>query len=159
IAVGKLAVYTAAAGIDPRRTIPVSLDVGTDREALLNDPLYLGNQHPRIRGEAYDKFIEKYLQTASSMFPNALLHFEDFGPSKASRILVKYGDRYRIFNDDMQGTGAICHASVLSALKVTGIPMRNQKLVVFGAGTAGVGIADQLHDAMVLDGASHEQAT
>ena len=159
IAVGKLAVYTAAAGIDPRRTIPVSLDVGTDRESLLNDPLYLGNQHPRIRGEAYDKFIEKYLQTASSMFPNALLHFEDFGPSNARRILVKYGDRYRIFNDDMQGTGAICHASVLSALKVTGIPMRNQKLVVFGAGTAGVGIADQLHDAMVLDGASHEQAT
>lgn len=107
ISVGKLAVYTAAAGIDPRRVIPVSLDVGTDNEALLNDPLYLGNRHARVRGAAYDAFIEKYLQTASSLFPKALLHFEDFGPGNARRILVTYGDKYRIFNDDMQGTGAI----------------------------------------------------
>jgi malate dehydrogenase (oxaloacetate-decarboxylating) len=159
IAVGKLAVYTAAAGIDPRRVIPVSLDVGTDNEALLNDPLYLGNRHARVRGAAYDAFISKYLETASSLFPDALLHFEDFGPGNARRILVTYGDKYRIFNDDMQGTGAITLAATLSAIKVTGVPMREQKLAVFGAGTAGVGIADQLRDAMIRDGASPEQAT
>jgi len=159
IAVGKLAVYTAAAGIDPRRVIPVSLDVGTDNEGLLNDPLYLGNRHARVRGPAYDAFIKKYLETASSLFPDALLHFEDFGPGNARRILVSYGDKYRIFNDDMQGTGAITLAATFSAIKVTGVPMREQKLVVFGAGTAGVGIADQLRDAMIRDGASPEQAT
>jgi malate dehydrogenase (oxaloacetate-decarboxylating) len=159
IAVGKLAVYTAAAGIDPRRVIPVSLDVGTDNEGLLNDPLYLGNRHARVRGAAYDAFISKYLETASSLFPGALLHFEDFGPGNARRILVTYGGTYRIFNDDMQGTGAITLAATLSAIKVTGVPMREQKLVVFGAGTAGVGIADQLRDAMIRDGASAAQAT
>ena len=159
ISVGKLAVYTAAAGVDPRRVIPVSLDVGTDNEALLNDPLYLGNRHARVRGAAYDSFIENYLQTASSLFPGALLHFEDFGPGNARRILQTYRDRYRIFNDDMQGTGAITLAALLAAVKVTGVPMREQKLLVFGAGTAGVGIADQIHDAMVRGGASPEQAT
>ena len=159
IAVGKLAVYTAAAGIDPRRVIPVSLDVGTDNEDLLNDPLYLGNRHARVRGADYDAFIQKYLEVASSLFPGALLHFEDFGPGNARRILVTYGDTYRIFNDDMQGTGAITLAATLSAIRVTGVPMREQKLVVFGAGTAGVGIADQLRDAMIRDGASPGQAT
>jgi malate dehydrogenase (oxaloacetate-decarboxylating) len=159
IAVGKLAVYTAAAGIDPRRVIPVSLDVGTDNEALLNDPLYLGNRHARVRGEAYDAFIRRYLETASSLFPNALLHFEDFGPDNARRILVTYGDTYRIFNDDMQGTGAITLAGVMAAVQVTGVPMAEQKLVVFGAGTAGVGIADQLRDAMIRGGASADRAT
>src|SRR5580693_3111707 len=159
IAVGKLAVYTAAAGVDPRRVIPVSLDVGTDNEGLLNDPLYLGNRHARVRGKDYDAFIQKYLETASSLFPHALLHFEDFGPGNARRILVTYRDQYRIFNDDMQGTGAITLAATLSAIKVTGVPMREQKLLVFGSGTAGVGIADQLHDAMIRDGASREQAT
>ena len=127
IAVGKLAVYTAAAGIDPRRVIPVSLDVGTDNEALLNDPLYLGNRHARVRGPGYDAFIKKYLATASSLFPDALLHFEDFGPGNARRILTQYGNQYRIFNDDMQGTGAITLAVTLSAIKVTRVPMREQK--------------------------------
>ncbi|MFE7233008.1 NAD-dependent malic enzyme [Streptomyces sp. NPDC002405] len=159
ISVGKLAVYTAAAGIDPRRVIPVSLDVGTDRASLLDDPLYLGNRHHRVRGADYDAFIERYLRTASSMFPGALLHFEDFGPSNARRILEAYGGTYRIFNDDMQGTGAITLAAALSAVKVSGVPMREQRLVVFGAGTAGVGIADQLRDAMIRDGASRERAT
>ncbi len=159
ISVGKLAVYTAAAGVDPRRVIPVSLDVGTDNEGLLNDPLYLGNRHPRVRGAAYDSFIEKYLETASALFPGALLHFEDFGPGNARRILLTYRDRYRIFNDDMQGTGAITLAALLAAVKVTEVPMREQKLLVFGAGTAGVGIADQIHDAMVRGGASPAQAT
>lgn len=158
ISVGKLAVYTAAAGVDPRRVVPVSLDVGTDRKSLLDDPLYLGNRRPRARGADYDAFVEKYLETASSMFPDALLHFEDFGPSNARRILEQYGGRYRIFNDDMQGTGAITLAAVLSAVEVSGVRMRDQKLVVFGAGTAGVGIADQLRDAMIRDGADPESA-
>jgi malate dehydrogenase (oxaloacetate-decarboxylating) len=159
IAIGKLAVYTAAAGIDPRRVIPVSLDVGTDNEELLNDPLYLGNRHARVRGTEYDVFIENYLRVAASMFPNALLHFEDFGPSNARRILETYRDWYRLFNDDVQGTGAIVLAAVLAAIRVTGTPMRQQRLMVFGAGTAGVGIADQLRDAMIRDGATPEQAT
>jgi malate dehydrogenase (oxaloacetate-decarboxylating) len=159
IAVGKLAVYTAAAGIDPRRVIPVSLDVGTNNEALLNDPLYLGNRHARVRGAGYDAFIKKYLQTASSRFPNALLHFEDFGADNARRILVTYRDQYRIFNDDMQGTGVIAMAGLYSALKVTGTRWRDQRVVVFGGGTAGIGIADQIHDQMVRDGLDPGQAT
>ena len=123
IAVGKLAVYTAAAGVDPRRVIPVSLDVGTNNEGLLNDPLYLGNRHARVRGADYDAFIKKYLQTASARFPNVLLHFEDFGADNARRILLTYRDQYRIFNDDMQGTGVITMAGLFSALKVTGTPV------------------------------------
>ena len=158
ISVGKLAVYTAAAGIDPRRVIPVSLDVGTNNEGLLNDPLYLGNRHARVRGADYDAFIKKYLQTASSRFPNALLHFEDFGADNARRILVKYRDQYRIFNDDMQGTGVITMAGLFSALKVTGTRWRDQHVVVFGGGTAGIGIADQIHDQMVRDGLDKGQA-
>jgi malate dehydrogenase (oxaloacetate-decarboxylating) len=159
IAVGKLAVYTAAAGIDPRRVIPVSLDVGTNNEALLNDPLYLGNRHARVRGAGYDAFIKKYLQTASSRFPNALLHFEDFGADNARRILVTYRDKYRLFNDDMQGTGVIAMAGLYSALKVTGTRWRDQRVVVFGGGTAGIGIADQIHAQMVRDGLDPAQAT
>jgi malate dehydrogenase (oxaloacetate-decarboxylating) len=159
IAVGKLAVYTAAAGIDPRRVIPVSLDVGTNNEGLLNDPLYLGNRHARVRGSDYDAFIKKYLQTASARFPNALLHFEDFGADNARRILVNYRDQYRIFNDDMQGTGAIVMAGLYSALKVTGTPWRDQRVVVFGGGTAGIGIADQIHGQMVRDGLNAAEAT
>jgi malate dehydrogenase (oxaloacetate-decarboxylating) len=159
ISVGKLAVYTAAAGIHPGRCIPVSLDVGTNNEMLLNDPLYLGERHSRRRGKEYDDFIAAYIGTVSSMYPGALLHFEDFGPGNARRILESYAGQVRIFNDDEQGTGAIVLAGVLSALKVTGVPFRDQKLVVYGAGTAGVGIADQLRDAMIADGASREQAT
>jgi malate dehydrogenase (oxaloacetate-decarboxylating) len=159
IAVGKLAVYTAAAGIDPRRVIPVSLDVGTNNETLLNDPLYLGNRHARVRGADYDAFIKKYLQTAASRFPKALLHFEDFGADNARRILVTYRDQYRIFNDDMQGTGVIAMAGLYSALKVTGVRWRDQRVIVFGGGTAGIGIADQIHDQMVRDGLDPAQAT
>ncbi|HUN35777.1 MAG TPA: NAD-dependent malic enzyme [Trebonia sp.] len=158
IAAGKLAVYTAAAGIHPERVIPVSLDVGTDNEELLNDPLYLGNRHARVRGARYDEFIDAYLRAVSSMFPRALLHFEDFGSGNARRILTSYRDKYRIFNDDMQGTGAIALAALLSAVKVTGVPMHKQRLLVFGAGTAGAGVADQVHAAMVRDGASARQA-
>jgi malate dehydrogenase (oxaloacetate-decarboxylating) len=158
ISVGKLAVYTAAAGIDPRRVIPVSLDVGTNNEGLLNDPLYLGNRHARVRGQAYDDFIARYLQVASSLFPNALLHFEDFGASNAQRILLANRDHYRLFNDDMQGTGAIVLAGLLNAVRVTGTRWRDQRVVIFGGGTAGIGIADQICDQMVRDGLNKAQA-
>jgi malate dehydrogenase (oxaloacetate-decarboxylating) len=159
ISVGKLAVYTAAAGIDPRRVIPVSLDVGTDNEGLLNDPLYLGNRHARVRGAAYDAFIAKYLEAASSLFPGALLHFEDFGAGNARRILTAYRDKYRIFNDDMQGTGAVVMAGLFNALKVTGTRWRDQRVVILGGGTAGIGIADQIRDQMARDGLQPDQAT
>jgi malate dehydrogenase (oxaloacetate-decarboxylating) len=158
IAVGKLAVYTAAAGIDPRRVIPVSLDVGTNNEGLLNDPLYLGNRHARIRGAAYDSFIAKYLRVASSLFPNALLHFEDFGASNARRILLANRDKYRMFNDDIQGTGAIVMAGLFNAVKVTGTRWRDQRVVIFGGGTAGIGIADQIRDQMIRDGLDEAHA-
>jgi malate dehydrogenase (oxaloacetate-decarboxylating) len=159
ISVGKLAVYTAAAGIHPCRVIPVSLDVGTNNEGLLNDPLYLGNRHARVRGAAYDAFIARYLETVSSMYPDALLHFEDFGAGNARRILLSYRDRYRIFNDDMQGTGAIVMAGLFNAVRVTGTRWRDQRVVIFGGGTAGIGIADQIRDQMTRDGLEPDQAT
>jgi malate dehydrogenase (oxaloacetate-decarboxylating) len=159
IAVGKLAVYTAAAGIDPARTLAVMLDVGTNRNELLADPLYLGNQHPRVGTERYDEFIEAYVRTANRLFPNALLHWEDFGASNARRIVSRYRDEFLTFNDDMQGTGAVTLACVLSALRVAGTRPSGQRVVVFGAGTAGVGIADQLRDALVRDGLSPDDAT
>ena len=158
ISVGKLAVYTAAAGIHPSRTIAVNLDVGTDNEALLNDPAYLGNRHARVRGERYDALIANYLKTAAEIFPNALLHFEDFGPSNARRILVENRRQYRIFNDDMQGTGAIVMAAVFSGLKVTKQTFAEQRLVVYGAGTAGTGMADQISAAMEREGLNREEA-
>ena len=158
ISIGKLAVYTAAAGIHPARTLAVNLDVGTDNEALLNDPAYLGNRHARVRGERYDALIDEYLKVASERYPNALLHFEDFGPSNARRILVKNRERYRIFNDDMQGTGAIVMAAVISGLKVTKQKFAEQRLVVYGAGTAGTGMADQISAAMQREGLSRDEA-
>jgi malate dehydrogenase (oxaloacetate-decarboxylating) len=121
--------------------------------------MYLGNRHARVRGARYDAFIQKYLQIVSSKFPDALLHFEDFGADNARRILVSYQDRYRIFNDDMQGTGAIVMAGLLSGLKVTGGRWRDQRVIVFGGGTAGIGIADQIHDQMIRDGLDERQAT
>jgi malate dehydrogenase (oxaloacetate-decarboxylating) len=159
IAVGKLALYTAGGGIDPRRTIAVSLDVGTDNEQLLNDPFYVGNRHARRRGAEYDEFIQKYIETAHRLFPHAMLHFEDFGPANARAILDTYSPDYCVFNDDVQGTGAVVMAALYSGVKVTGIPMKDQKVVIFGAGTAGLGIADQIRDAIVADGATVEKAT
>ena len=159
ISIGKLAVYTAAAGINPNRVIAANLDVGTDNEDLLNSPAYLGNRHARLTGKDYNDFIALYLKTAAELYPNALLHFEDFGPSNARRILVENANDYRIFNDDMQGTGAIVMASVISGLKVTKQSFTEQRLVVYGAGTAGSGMADQIHAAMIRSGATAEQAT
>ena len=159
ISVGKLAVYTAAAGIHPERAVAVNLDCGTDNELLLNDPAYLGNRHARVRGARYDALIDEYLAVASELFPNALLHFEDFGPANARRILQANRERYRVFNDDMQGTGAIVMAAVVSGMRVTGQTFADQRLVVYGAGTAGTGMADQIHAGMVRDGLSPEEAT
>src|SRR5882757_1881168 len=159
IAVGKLALYTGGGGIDPRRCIAVSLDVGTDNEQLLQDPFYLGNRHGRRRGDEYDQFIKHYIETAHRLFPHAILHFEDFGPANARKILQTYGADYCVFNDDMQGTGAVVLAAIYGGSKVTGLPLRDQRIVVFGAGTAGIGVADQIRDAMVADGATIEAAT
>jgi len=159
ISVGKLAVYTAAAGIDPMRAIPVMLDVGTNRATLLNDPMYLGFRHARIRCERYDAFIDEYVRTASRLFPNAILHWEDFGPSNARRILSRYREQLCTFNDDIQGTGATALAAVLAAVRASRVPLRNQRVVIFGPGTAGVGIVDQIRDAMLGEGLSYEEAT
>ncbi len=159
ISIGKLAVYTAGGGIHPGRVIPVMLDVGTDRESLLGDPVYVGNRHGRVRGERYDELVAAYIDACSRLFPHALLHFEDFGPANARRILEQYQDRALIFNDDMQGTGAITLAAILAAMRVAGSRPSEQRVVIFGAGTAGIGIADQLRAVMVRDGLSEAEAT
>jgi malate dehydrogenase (oxaloacetate-decarboxylating) len=158
IAVGKLAVYTAAAGVDPNRVLAVALDVGTNRQALLDDPLYLGDCHLRIGQADYDGFVDAYVRTATRLYPGALLHWEDFGAGNARRILERYRDRAPTFNDDMQGTGAVNLAAVLSAVRATGRPLSRHRVVIFGSGTAGIGIADVLCEAMVLDGLSGEEA-
>jgi len=136
----------------------VMLDVGTNRESLLNDSTYIGNRHPRVRGEAYDAFIEAYVKAVTKLFPHVLLQWEDFAPGNGRRILEKYRDRICTFSDDMQGTGAITLAAVISSVRVCGTPLRNQRVVIFGAGTAGVGVADQIRDAMVRDGLSKAEA-
>ena len=159
ISIGKLAVYTAAAGIHPRRVIPVVLDVGTDNLALLNDEMYLGNRHARVRDERYDQLIEAYVATAGKLFPHAMLHWEDFGAGNARRILNKYADDYCTFNDDMQGTAAVALAAVFAALQATGTRMRDQRMVIHGAGTAGLGIADLMRDGMVREGLSAREAS
>ncbi|MHB1988756.1 MAG: NAD-dependent malic enzyme [Acidimicrobiales bacterium] len=152
ISAGKLAVYTAAAGIDPARTLPVVLDVGTNREGLLNDPLYLGNRHRRVGRAVYDAFVDSYVRTANALFPSALLHWEDVGPSNARRILDRYKNECLTFNDDIQGTGAVALAAVLSGLRASNSGFDQQRIVIFGAGTAGIGIAEQLRDAMEQTG-------
>src|SRR5262249_2660324 len=152
IAVGKLAVYTAAAGIDPARTLPVMLDVGTDRAELLEAPLYLGVRHKRPAQEPYDAFIDAYVAAALGVFPGALLHWEDFGPGNARRILDRYRDHVLTFNDDMQGTGAVNLAAVLAGARASQTPLTQHRIVIFGSGTAGIGIADQLYEAMTSQG-------
>jgi malate dehydrogenase (oxaloacetate-decarboxylating) len=159
IAVGKLAVYAAAAGVHPDRVIPVMLDAGTDNEVLLNDPVYVGNRHPRLRGDRYDALIAAYVDSARRLFPNAVLHWEDLGPANARRILHEYRDRVCTFNDDIQGTGAIVLAAVLAGIRVAGTRPSEQRVVIFGAGTAGIGIADQLRAVMVSDGLGVDRAT
>ena len=159
IAVGKLAVYTAAAGLHPRRIIPVVLDTGTDNQGLLGEEMYLGIRHPRVRGERYDELIEAYVSTATRLFPNALLHWEDFGAANAHRVLMKYAGTCCTFNDDIQGTAAVVLAAALGAVRATGTRMRDQTVVIHGAGTAGVGIADALRQVMIDEGLSGDEAT
>jgi malate dehydrogenase (oxaloacetate-decarboxylating) len=157
VAAGRLAIYTAAGGIRPRRMIPVSLDAGTDNQALRGDPRYLGSRMARRRGQEYHAFIRSYVQTVSRLFPGALLHFEAIDPEHARQIRHAYGRGYRVFSD-LQETGAVALAAVYAGLRVTGIPMKYQTVVAFGAGATGVAIADLLSDAMVADGATEEQA-
>jgi malate dehydrogenase (oxaloacetate-decarboxylating) len=159
IADGKLAVYTAAAGLHPRRVIPVVLDTGTDNEALLAEDMYLGARHPRVRDERYDQLIDAYVSVASKLFPHAMLHWEDFGAANARRILLKYAGTHCTFNDDIQGTAAVVLAAALCAARAAGVPMRDQVIVIHGAGTAGIGIADVLRQVMIDDGLSPDEAT
>ena len=159
IALGKAAVYTAAAGIHPHRMVPVVLDTGTDNPGLLADDMYLGVRHPRVRGERYDRFVEAYVSAAAKLFPTAMLHWEDFGASNARRILRRYADQHCTFNDDMQGTAAVVLAAVVSALRASGTRMRDQRVAIHGAGTAGLGIAEMMRDVMIGEGLSPEEAT
>ena len=159
IAIGKLAVYIAAAGLHPRRVIPVVLDTGTDNPALLDDDMYVGIRQPRVRGERYDELIDTYVSTATRLFPHAMLHWEDFGPANARRILTKYEQTCCTFNDDMQGTAAVVLAAAIRAVQAAGTRWRDQRVVIHGAGTAGVGIADALVLEMIADGLSHDEAT
>lgn len=158
IAIGKLSVYTAAAGIHPRRAIPVVLDVGTDNLGLLNSPFYLGGRHARVRGERYDEFIKTFVETASRVFPNAMIHWEDFGQANAFRILQTYRDDYCTFNDDIQGTAAVVLAALLAGIRVSGRQLQDHRVVSFGAGSAGIGIADLLRRRMIASGIPAEQA-
>ena len=158
IAVGKLAVYTAAGGIDPARTIPVMLDVGTDRQSLLDDPLYIGNRHPRVPAAEYDAFLDEFVGAVGKLFPLALLHWEDLGVANARRLLERYREERLTFNDDMQGTGAVNLAAVLAATRATGVPLTGHRIVIFGMGTAGAGIADQLTAAIVAEGVPEAEA-
>ncbi|MGV1004934.1 MAG: NAD-dependent malic enzyme [Candidatus Nanopelagicales bacterium] len=159
IALGKKSLYTAAAGIDPNRMIAVGLDVGTDNLALLSDPLYLGLRHSRVRGQRYDDFIETFVTAAITVFPHAMIHWEDFGAANAHRLLATYRDRICTFNDDVQGTAAVVAAAALAAVRSQGARLREQRIVIHGAGTAGVGVADLLRDLMIAEGATPQEAT
>ena len=158
ISVGKLMVYTAAAGIDPKSVLPVVLDAGTNRETLLEDKLYLGNRHKRVYGDKYYDFVDKFVQTAEKLFPRLYLHFEDFGRSNAANVLHKYWKTYPVFNDDIQGTGIITLAGILGALKISGEKLTDQRYMCFGAGTAGAGIADRIYQEMLQQGLSENEA-
>ena len=158
IPVGKLMVYSAAAGIDPSEVLPVVIDAGTTRKELLEDPLYLGLDQERDYSEKYYDFVDKFVTEAEDLFPNLYLHFEDFGRANAANILDKYKDKYVVFNDDIQGTGIIVLAGVLGGLNISGEKMVDQKYLCFGAGTAGVGIAQRVAEEMVQSGLSEEEA-
>ena len=158
ISVGKLMVYTAAAGIDPATVLPVVIDAGTNRKELLENDLYLGNRFERVRGDEYYNFIEKFVKTAEKLFPNLYLHWEDFGRLNAANILNKYKNEIATFNDDIQGTGIITLAGILGALKISGEKLTDQIYMCFGAGTAGAGIARRIFNEMVEQGLSEEEA-
>lgn len=158
IVIGKLMVYTAAAGIDPSQVLPVVLDVGTNNRELAANPWYQGNRHQRIRGERYYDFVDRFVQAAERQFPGMLLHWEDFGRENAQHLLDIYQPKIPTFNDDVQGTGIVVLAGVLGAMEIAGQSITEQKVITFGAGTAGVGIANQLMDEMMRQGLSEQEA-
>ena len=158
ISVGKLMVYTAAAGIDPACVMPLVIDAGTNREELLNNPMYLGNRHERVRGEKYDAFIDQFVQTAGKLFPKLYLHWEDFGRSNAADILNRYKKEIPTFNDDIQGTGIVVLGGIFGALDITGEKLTDQVYLCYGGGSAGAGIVDRVHAEMVAEGLSPEEA-
>ncbi len=158
IPVAKLMVYSLCGGIDPTRTLPIFLDVGTNNQELLDDPMYLGCRHKRIDPEKYDRFINHFVDCVHKHFPNAFLHWEDFGRSNARPILDRFQDKLCTFNDDIQGTGAVTLAALLAACDITDMKLEDHRIVVYGAGSAGTGISDQIVDAMVMRGLSLEDA-
>lgn len=158
ISIAKLALMTLCAGIHPSRGIPVVLDVGTDRDSLRNDELYLGNRFPRVRGERYDSFVDSFIQAVKKQFPKAVVHFEDFGVSNARSLLYKYREELPCFNDDIQGTGAVTMSAISAALRTLKEEIIEARILIFGAGTAGVGIAEQLADHMMTKGLSPEES-
>lgn len=158
ISVGKLMVYTGAAGIDPATVLPLVIDAGTNRESLRNNPNYLGNRHERVRGDRYYDFIDKFVNTAEKLFPKLYLHWEDFGRSNAANILEKYRKDIPTFNDDIQGTGIVTLGGIFGSLAVTGEKLTDQVYLCFGGGTAGAGIASRVLREMVTMGLSEEDA-
>ncbi len=158
IPIGKMALYTALGGIPPEHCLPVLLDVGTDNEARLNDPIYIGWEHKRVRGQEYDDFIEAFVSAVERRWPHVLLQWEDFAGVNAARLLERYRDRLCTFNDDIQGTAAVTTATLLAAVNATGIPLREHTIAMFGTGSAGAGILDLLITAMKEEGLSDEQA-
>ena len=158
ISVGKLMVYTAAAGIDPSTVLPLVIDAGTNRKELLENPNYLGNRHERVRGDRYYEFVDQFVQTAERLFPKLYLHWEDFGRSNAANILEKYRNQIPTFNDDIQGTGIVTLGAIFGSLAITGEKLSDQTYLCFGGGTAGAGIASRVLREMVSEGISEEEA-
>jgi len=158
IPIGKLSLYTACAGIDPKLCLPVTLDVGTDNEALRNAPDYIGLPEPRLRGRAYDALVDEFTKAAARLFPDVLIQMEDFGNANAFRLLEKYRDKYCMFNDDIQGTASVALAGLYSALKITGGKLSEQRLLFLGAGEAAIGIGNLVSSAMTEEGLSPEQS-
>lgn len=158
ISVAKLVLMTLCGGLHPNKALPIVLDVGTNNQNLLNDDLYLGLRKDRVTGEEYDAFLDRFVKAVERRFPSATLHFEDFGTANARKLLDKYKDEFCCFNDDSQGTSAVVLAALTAGVWVTRSKLKKQKVIIYGAGTAGIGIADRIRDAMVSEGISEEDA-